>query len=106
VHLQLLFSCTHLLVLSEPRLWGVVTSLPLRLSVDEAAAAAVRLGRARSSHTGRFLTTQTSAKAEGDGGQEEAGHGCPGESHEVAADMGFIAIRAEGVATFDDPDTI
>jgi hypothetical protein len=87
------------------RLWGVLADLPLRFSVDEAATATVRLCRASSSHTSGAITTKTSTKTEGDGGQEEARHGCPGETHEVTADVGFVTSRAECVATFDDPGT-
>ena len=83
----------------------IVAHLPLRLGVDEAATAAVRLGGAGSSHTRRAgaVTTKFSPEAEEDGGQEEASHGCPGESHEVTADVGFRAGRAEGVAALDNP---
>ena len=83
----------------------VIAHLPLRLSVDEAAAAAVRLGGAGSSHTRRAgaVTTKFSTEAEEDGGQEEASHGCPGETHEITADVGFRAGRAEGVAALDNP---
>jgi hypothetical protein len=77
----------------SPSLRGVLANLPLRLGVNEASTAAVRLGGTSASHARRAgaVATKTATEAEGDGGQEEAGDGCPGEGHEVASDVGFVA---------------
>jgi hypothetical protein len=86
---------------------GVITRLPLALSVDKATAATVRLSRASSAHVARgTVTTKFSAETEEDGSQEEAGYRRPGEAHEVATNACVLACGAECVASFDDPGAV
>ena len=85
-------------------LWRILADLPLRLGVDEATTAAVRLGRATASHSGRTVTTKLAAEAEEDGSEEVAGQGSPSEAHEVTTNTGLLPGRAEGIASLDDPD--
>lgn len=85
------------------RLWGVLACLPLRLGVNEATTAAGRLCRARAAHSRRAVAAQLPAETEEDGGQEVGSHRSPCKAHEVAADVGIFAGRAESIATLDDP---
>jgi hypothetical protein len=102
--LQIGLPLFHNLVL---HLRGVVTRLPLRLSVDKATAAAVRLGRASSAHAARStVTSELAAEAEEDGSQEEASPGRPGKSHEVATNVCFLAGGAECITSLDDPSAV
>jgi hypothetical protein len=86
---------------------GVITRLPLALSVNEATAAAVRLGGAGSAHVARgTVTTKFSTETEEDGSQEETGYGRPGETHEVTTNACVLACGAECVASLNDPGAV
>jgi len=78
---------------------------PLTLRINKAPTAAIRLRRARAPQLGRAraIATQSTTETEGHSRQEKCGCGCPGEAHEVFADMCFLAGGAESVAAFDDP---
>lgn len=81
---------------------------PLTLRINKAPTAAIRLRRARAPQLGRAraIATQSTTETEGHSRQEKCGCGCPGEAHEVFADMCFLAGGAESVAAFDDPCTV
>jgi hypothetical protein len=84
-------------------LYRVVALDPaLRVSFQEASAAAVGLCGAAPAHR-RVVTTQATAEAKHDGSEDEASYGGPCESHEVTADTSFEAGRSERIATLDDP---
>jgi hypothetical protein len=86
--------------------WGILANLPLRLCVDKAATATIRLCGASTPDAGCTITAKFSSKTEKDRGQEEAGHGGPSETHEIATNVGFLIGRAKGITTLDNPDTV
>ena len=83
----------------------VVLDPPLAISVHEASAAPVALGRATTADARRAVTTERAAEAEQHGCDQEAGERGPGKGQQVAANGGFEAGGAEGVAALDDPGT-
>ncbi len=79
----------------------------VRIRVDEAAAAAraplAAEHAAPPAAGGGLVPVGGARQAEEDRGQQEAGHGSPGESESPNADVGLAVGGAEAVAAFDDP---
>jgi hypothetical protein len=71
-------------------LWRILANLPLRLSINEAATAAIRLGGAGASDTRGTIPAKFPSETEEDSGQKEAGHGSPGEGHKIATNASLL----------------
>jgi hypothetical protein len=53
-----------------------------------------------------MVTSELAAEAEEDGSEEEASPRRPGESHEVATNVRFLAGGAECITSLDDPSAV
>lgn len=53
-----------------------------------------------------MVTAKTTTETECDGGEEETGNRGPSKAHKVTANVGFLTIGTESIATLDNPGPV